>query len=86
MKAIITRVETMDKNRPPRYKVGITTDKTTIVSFLIRGPWCKSTAREKRRELQRDIDAGRIRLPRRYRLAPETLSDNEKRQLEFEAS
>lgn len=69
MKAIITQVKMCDKNLLPRYKVGVTTDDgATITGFLIRGPWCKATAREKQRQLQRDIDAGLIRLPRRYRL------------------
>lgn len=58
MKAIITQVEMCDKSLKPRYKIGIVTDDgATIKGFLILGPWCKSTAREKCKQLQRDIDA-----------------------------
>lgn len=61
MKAIITQVKMCDKSLKPRYKVGIETDDgATIKGFLIRGPWCKATAREKCNQLQRDIDAGLI--------------------------
>lgn len=48
--------------KPGRFNVGVSgiIDGVPFYRerYLIRGPWCKSTAREKRDRLQREIDRG----------------------------
>lgn len=62
--AIITRVETFNKSAPARFLVGVRReDGATVVRFLLRGPWCRSTANKKRRDVQQGLDDGTYRDP-----------------------
>lgn len=63
MKAIITPAPRIDHSRPPRFNVGVEhPDGRQITRYLIRGPWSRSTAYRKARELQLHLDAGTIKV------------------------
>ena len=62
MKAILTPAPAICASKGPRFNVGVTDGAGRMIKrFLIRGPWCEATARQKARDLQHDIDAGLIR-------------------------
>jgi hypothetical protein len=60
LRAILTRVPSDSR---PRYKVGVAGTAPSGLEvyrpgYLLRGPWCKSTARQHAARLQRELDRG----------------------------
>jgi hypothetical protein len=62
MKAILTESKRLSASDAKRYNVGVVGFNVNRPRFLIRGPWCETTAREHAARLQDDLDHNRIKL------------------------
>lgn len=57
-KAVVIESRRLGKFDPKRYNVGVSGPGIFRERFLIRGPWCLTTAKEKARRLQDEMDRG----------------------------